>query len=455
MPILLSVLLALGLFASPAGTPFDGEPKARQGLFAITNATIVTVTNGTIENGTIVIDGDRIVALGTDVQIPAGAEVIDGAGLSVYPGLIDSGSQLGLVEVGSLSETRDFAEIGTLNPHMDALTAVNPNSVLIPVTRVGGVTTVLTEPSSGLVPGRAALINLHGYTPEQMLVADVQPMMIEFPQTGRRGWWDRRSDEEIEKAAEKAIKTLNDAFDSAELYARIDSAYQASGDPSRKPEYLPQMIAMLPVVRGEAPVIIKVDKAADIEKAIEWVEERGLERVSFSGVAEGWRVADRIAAAGIPCLVGPVLSIPTRQSDRFDKAYANAGLLKDAGVEIAIRSGETENTRNLPFHAGFAAAYGLGKEDALRAVTIGPAQIFGVADQLGSLETGKRASLIVTDGDPFEPSTEIRHVFIDGWMMPMESRHTRLYDEFLQREPGLTKEPQPMTNPATVTGEQN
>lgn len=440
MHLILSLFLALTLLS---GGGRDGEPKARQGTFALTNARIVTVTNGVIERGTLVIRNDRIVALGPNVAVPPGAEVIDCTGLTVYPGLIDSGTRLGLSEVGSLSETNDFDEIGEITPQMEALTAVNPNSVAIPVTRVNGVTTVITEPAGSLFPGQAALINLHGYTPEQMQVKNAHAVVLEFPRTGRRGSFDRRSDEDIKKAADKALKTLNDAWEQAVLYARIDSAYQAVRRPARRPAYVPQMEALLPVVRGTTPLLIHADARGDIEKAIEWVQERKIKKVVFSGLAEGWRVADKLAAAGFPCLVGPVLSVPTRASDRYDKAYANAGLLRQAGATVAIRTGETENTRNLPYHAGFAAAYGLGRDEALRAVTIVPAQIFGVADEIGSLEAGKQATLFVADGDPFETKTQIRHLFIGGYKIPLESRQTRLYDEFLQRDPGLQREAAP------------
>lgn len=440
MHLILSFFLALTLLS---GGGRDGEPKARQGTFALTNARIVTVTNGVIERGTLVIRNDRIVALGPNVAVPPGAEVIDCTGLTVYPGLIDSGTRLGLSEVGSLSETNDFDEIGEITPQMEALTAVNPNSVAIPVTRVNGVTTVITEPAGSLFPGQAALINLHGYTPEQMQVKNAHAVVLEFPRTGRRGSFDRRSDEDIKKAADKALKTLNDAWEQAVLYARIDSAYQAVRRPARRPAYVPQMEALLPVVRGTTPLLIHADARGDIEKAIEWVQERKIKKVVFSGLAEGWRVADKLAAAGFPCLVGPVLSVPTRASDRYDKAYANAGLLRQAGATVAIRTGETENTRNLPYHAGFAAAYGLGRDEALRAVTIVPAQIFGVADEIGSLEAGKQATLFVADGDPFETKTQIRHLFIGGYKIPLESRQTRLYDEFLQRDPGLQREAAP------------
>jgi imidazolonepropionase-like amidohydrolase len=401
--------------------------------FALTNARIETVSYGAIENGTLLLEGDRITAMGTNIEIPADATVIDCAGLTVYPGFIDSGTQLGLSEVGSDPRTRDFSETGDLTPHVQALTAVNPNSVLIPVTRVSGVTTALAQPSGGLFPGTAALINLHGYTPNQMLVPGSETVVLQFPVTGRRGGFDQRSEEDIEKADKEAMKKLDDMWDRAELYATLDSSFTANPSAKRTTEYVPEVAALLPAARGERPLLVVVNRAGDIEKAIEWVEERNIPLPIFSGVAEGWRVATALAEADIPVIVGPILALPSRQSDRYDRAYSNAALLAEAGVRIAIRTGETENVRNLPFHAGFAAAYGLGREAALRAVTLTPAEIFGVAEDIGSIEVGKRANVFVADGDPFEPATQITHVFIDGYNVPLESRHTRLYDEFLQR----------------------
>lgn len=432
----LSIFLCALLF-----TPFpvlgDGTPGARQGVFALTNARLVTVTNGVIENGTLVIDGDRIVAIGSSVPIPDGAEIIDLTGRSVYPGMIDSGTRLGLAEVSSVPETVDFREVGDVTPQVRALTAVNPNSVAIPVTRAGGVTTVIAEPMGGLLPGTAALINLHGYTPRQM-DAGFEAPILEFPVSGRRGRWDSRSNDDIKKAYETALERLNEVWDDAELYHRIDTAAAASGR-DFTPEYAPQMEALVPVVRGERLLIVKVETARDISNAIEWLRGRGITNAALSGVTEGWRVADAIAEAGYPVLAGPVLTVATRPSDRYDKPYANAGLMHEAGVTVALRTGEIENVRNLPFNAGFAAAYGLGKEEALRAVTINPARIFGVDDDLGSLEVGKKAMLFVADGDPFETKTQITHLFIDGYNVPLVDRHTRLYDEFLNRSPGLAE----------------
>jgi imidazolonepropionase-like amidohydrolase len=411
--------------------------QTKKGTYVLTNARIETVTNGVIERGTLVIRDGKIDAVGTTVALPSDAEKIDCSGLTIYPGMIDAGTQLGLVEVGSLPETRDNSELGQFNPQIQALTAVNPNSVEIPVTRVNGVTTALTAPEGGLFPGTAALINLLGYTPEQMY-AGFKGVVMNFPATGRRGPWDDRTDEVIEKAVKKDQERLKNVWEQAVLYAKIDSAYQAKPESARTPEYVPEVQALAQVVRRELPLLIEVNAARDIDSAIAWVQ-RNKVRAIFTGVEEGWRVADKIAAAGIPCIVGPVLTLPNRPSDRYDKPYANPGLLRAAGVKIAIRTTESANVRNLPYHAGFAAAYGLGREEALRAVTIAPAEIFGVADRLGSLEAGKQATLFVADGDPFEPATNVRHVFIDGYRVPMESRHVELYREFLNREPGLRK----------------
>lgn len=408
--------------------------KPQQGTFALTNATIETVTNGVIK-GTLLIEGGNISAIGANVAIPPDAQVIDCAGLFIYPGLIDSGTKLGLVEVASVSLTQDANEIGDIIPQMQALTAVNPNATAIPVTRVEGVTTVLAVPSGGTVPGTAALINLVGYTPDQMY-AGFKGVVVNFPSSVSRGRFDRRTDEERKKDEEKQVKKLNDLWDNLALYHRLDSA--AKLDAKIKVDYNPEMAAMLPAFRGEMPILLEVNQSKAIESAIKWVTERKIKAI-FTGVAEGWRVADKLAAANIPVITGPMLDMPTRASDRYDTPYANPGMMHKAGVKVAIRSNDTENVRNLPFNAGFAAAYGMGKEAALKAVTIVPAELFGVADRLGSLEKGKSATLFVADGDPFETKTKVKFVFIDGWNVPLDSRHIRLYNEFLERSPGLEK----------------
>lgn len=426
--LLLSILYVLSTI-----TGVSQAPKGSYGPVALVGATAYTITEDTIENCTIILRDGKIEAIGAALSVPADARVVDCQGLRVYPGFIDSGTRIGLTEISSDPRTHDYNELGNVVPQMRALTAVNPNSALVPVTRVNGVTTVLSVPSGGLFSGTAALINLYGYTPGQMY-AGFEAVVMTFPSTSRTGSNDKRKAEEIKKAASKAMKKLDAVWKKAVEYYKLDSAL---GD--NKPDYYPELIALQPVLQGKMPLIIEVDDAGDILRALEWVREKEIRRVIFSGVKEGWRVADKIAKAGIPVITGRVLSLPGRAYDRYDRSFANAGLMKKAGVKVALRTNEANNVRNLPYNAGFAAAFGLGKEEALRAITIVPAQIFGVADRLGSLEAGKDATLFVCDGDPLEPATNILHLFINGWDVPLVSRQTLLYDEFLHREPGLQR----------------
>ncbi|SIN75719.1 amidohydrolase family protein [Algoriphagus halophilus] len=406
----------------------DGEfVKPRTGKFLLQNATVVTITKGTLSNTSVLVEDGKIAQVGTNISAD-GAEVIDCTGMFIYPGMIDSGTRLGLVEVSSVAETNDYSEVGNVSPNMQALTAVNPNSEAIPVTRVSGVTTTLTIPSGGLFPGTAALINLVGYTPDQMY-AGFKAVVMNFPSSARRGRFDRRSDDDIKKDNEKALKEANEVWEKAKTYHQLKSSGATL-------EYYPEMDQMAKVISGELPMMIEVNAAGDIQNALKWIEGKDAKFI-FSGVAEGWRVADEIAEAGIPVLAGPVQELPTRQSDRYDAAYSNPGKMAKAGVKVAIRTNEEENVRNLPFHAAFAAAYGMGKEEAWKAVTINPAEIFGLSDRYGSVEAGKVANLIVSTDDPFETKAQIMHVFINGYRIPLSNRHIRLYQEFLERSPGL------------------
>ncbi len=437
-------LVALALAVAAPALAQGPQYRARGGAFALTDCRIETVTRGTIERGTVVIEDGRITAVG-DASAPAGARVLPCDGGTVYPGMIDGGTTLGLQEVGSLSETQDYDEIGNIAPQMRALTAVNPSTIHVPITRLAGVTTALALPRGGTMPGTAALINLHGYTPDQM-AAGFEGVVLTFPRSGRRGRFDRRPQEAIDKAYKEVIDALDEVWEQAETYARIDSARAADGTGAMP--YQPEMAALLPVVRGERVLLVEVDAAADIEKAVKWLKDKDVRSAALMGVAEGWRVADQIAEAGLPVIVGPVLDLPTRDSDRYDRTYQNAALLARAGVPVSLRTMDgMQNYRNLPFHAGFAVAYGqdvgFDRQAALEAVTINPARLFGVDDRMGSIEVGKDATLFVADGDPFEPATEVTAVFVGGYQVPLVSRQTELYEEYLHRSPGLTTPSQP------------
>lgn len=408
--------------------------KATFGKFALFGGTIHTISDGIIENGVLLIDGNTISFVGNNVQITNDFTSIDVTGMHVYPGLIDAGTSLGLVEISAVPVTVDNAEIGSLNPHMRAFTAINPNSVAIPVTRVEGVTTVVSNPSSGIISGKSTMVNLYGYSPDSMAVLQDAGLFVNWPNVSRRGSWDSRTEEEIQKQYDEQIKSLDDFIADAMFYQKVKADYIASPLGKKSPSKNSAMEAMVDVVSGKIPMIISVDREAEILKAIEWTQKNSTMKFIFSSVSEGWRVANELAAAGIPCLVGPVLRLPSRDHDNYQRAYQNAAIMHAAGVKIAIRSGGTENVRNLPFNAGYAATYGLGKDEALKAITLYPAQIFGVDDKIGSIREGLLANIVVTNGDILETVTNVKHVFINGYRIPMNSRHIQLYDEFLNRD---------------------
>jgi imidazolonepropionase-like amidohydrolase len=406
--------------------------KSEAGIFLLKGGELELLDAGRIKADLLIQDG-IIKDIAENIQHP-GAETIDISGHVVYPGMIDGGTRMGLAEIGSISLTQDHNEIGDFTPQMRALTAVNPNSVNIPVNRVNGITTCLSVPTGGRFPGKACLIDLHGYTPEQMFTG-FEGVVFNFPSTGRRGRWDRRSDDDIKKADKKARKSIEDFWEKAVLHARISGAAKELGENHK---YNPQLDAMIPVINGETPLLVEVNKKSDILGAIEWIKEKEVKAI-FTGVAEGYLLADSLAKYKIPVVTGPVLSNPSRDSDHYATAYSNASVMQKAGVQVAIRTNEAENVRNLSYNAGFAATYGMGWKEAFKAVSIVPARIFGIDDKYGSLERGKVANLFVADGDPFETKTQIKYLFIQGFKVPLESRHTYLYDEFLEREPGVSK----------------
>lgn len=402
--------------------------KSEGGVFLLQNGQVYTHDKGMISADILLKDG--LIAEVGSALAAGSAKIIDCKGLEIYPGMIDAGTKLGIAEVGAVSLTQDHNELGEYTPHMQALTAVNPSSVNIPVNRVNGITTVLTLPSGGLFPGTAAAIDLHGYTPEQMY-AGFKGVVLNFPSSGKRGRWDRRSEEDIKKDSKKKLKRLNKFWKASKIYAGIKAK-------NGETKYNPQMDAMLGVMNDKAPLIVEVNKKADILAAIAWINKNEV-NVILSGVAEGYRVIDSLVKYDIPVITGPILNNPSRSSDHYDVGYSNAGKMQKAGIRVAIRTNETENVRNLPYNAAFAAAYGMGWEAAFKAVTQVPADLMGIGDKYGSLTKGKVANLFITDGDPFETKTMVKHLFIRGWKVPMESRHTLLYEEFLERDPGLSK----------------
>lgn len=402
---------------------------------AIRNATIYPVTSAPISNGTIVFSNGVITAVGASADVPAGAVVIDGTGLSVYPGLIDSGTTLGLTEVSSVAGTNDVNELGDLNPNARVEVAVNPHSNLIPVTRVNGITTVITEPDGGIISGQDALIQLSGWTPKEMTLKAPVAMHIHFPRLRTGSFDEQPQDEEAEKETRKnyasSIEKLRDIFRDAQAYAKAEAARAKDANVKRFDRDV-ILEALVPVVEGREPVVMHASFARDIRAALKFADEFKLKVILADADAVAQVIPD-LKSRNIPVILGPILSLPPREDDPYDLIFTNAKLLYDNGIRFSIQSADSHNARNLPYHAAMCAAFGLPKDVALKAITINPAEMFGVADRIGSLEVGKMANIIVTNGDPLEIVTQVKRVFIAGEDIPMDTNQTLLYQKFLQR----------------------
>lgn len=431
----LSALVALALAtASIAGAQDD---KA----YAIRGARIHTLAGEPIANGTVVIREGRIVEVGAEVAIPAGAEVIDATGLEVYPGLFDSITQLGLTEIGSVSATVDTSELGEFNPHLKAITALHPASELIPVARANGVTHAVAVPGGGGgfrggssfgIPGQASLFHLDGWTSEEMVIEPSIGMMLGWPSLSTRRFdpntfrMRNRPFDEVRQEYDERVAELSEWLASARHYAQAKEAGAEGLQLDDKLE------ALAPVVRSELPFIVRVDEVAGIEAAIAFADKEKV-RLVLAGAAESWKVKDLLAEKGIPVILGPTQSLPREEDDPYDQPFATAGELHAAGVQIAFATFGASDARTLPYEAGNAVGYGLPKEEGLRAVTINPARILGMGSELGTIEEGKWANLIVTNGDPLEIRTEIKHVFVQGRPASLENRHQELYEKYRSR----------------------
>jgi imidazolonepropionase-like amidohydrolase len=407
----------------------------KKGTVAIKNATIVPVTAPVIANGTIVFSNGVITAVGASVSVPANATVVDGTGLFVYPGLIDSGSHVGLEEISAVPGTVDTAELGDINPNARAEIAVNPHSNVIPVTRVNGITTVVTEPEGGIISGSSAMIQLAGWTPQEMTLKAPLAMHIHFPRLRTSAFDEVPQDEEAAKEATKnytkQIDKLHDVFRDAQAYAKASAARTNHSDIKRVDRDV-ILEALVPVVEGREPVVIHANLERDIRAALKFGDEFKL-KVILADAEDVARVIPELKSRNIPVILGPILSLPPREDDPYDLVFTNAKTLNDAGILFAIQSQDTHNARNLPYQAAACAAFGLPKEVALRSVTIAPAQIFGLADKIGSLEIGKLANIIITDGDPLEIVTHVKHLYIGGEEITLDTNQTLLYEKFKAR----------------------
>jgi imidazolonepropionase-like amidohydrolase len=410
--------------------------------YAITHAKIFTLSSGTIDDGTVVIQSGKIANVGAAVEVPAGAQVIDGKGLQVYPGLFDPITQMGLREIGAVSATVDSAETGAFNPDVVAAEAVLPSSEHLPVTRAAGITEVLAVPASGgmdsggatgILGGQASAIHMSGWTISEMLLKKSVAMVLDWPeietQTFDFSTFSRKqkSFADAKQEYEKQVTELTEWLERARHYAQA-LGHGGPGDFQRDVK----LDALVPVTRGELPVLVFANKARDIRNAVEFCDKQKLKMI-LAGGSEAYQVKDLLRSKSIPVILGPTLTLPREEDDPYDRLLTQPAELATAGVKFAFGSFDNSFARRLGQQAANAVAYGLPYDEALKAVTLYPAQIFGLADQVGSLESGKIANVIVTNGDPLELTTEVRYLFIKGQLTSLDNKHRALYEKYLKR----------------------
>lgn len=421
-PVSMFLTLVLGLLLAPALAPSDGGLSAQ--TVAITGATVHSPGSPAIEDATVVVSDGRIVAVGPDVEIPAAAERVDAAGKVITPGLFDVGSRLGLLEVGSLGDTRDYA-LSVEDPvraAFDVADGINPRSGLIAVNRLRGVTTALASPAGGLVSGRAAVIDLAGDHLGEMLVRPRAAMLASFDPDDAGG-------------ARGAVSLrLRELLDDARFWADNQVDFDRGAARELAASRL-DLEALQPVLEGDMPLIVDAHRASDIEAVVRIAEDYDLDVVIRGGV-EAWMVRERLATAGVPVILKPLVNAPGG-FDRLGARFDNAALLREAGVEVLLTSFETHRAGDLTWEAGNAVRAGLPWDDALRAVTLAPALVLGLADDYGSLAPGRVANLVVWSGDPFELSSRAERVMIRGAFVPEDSRQRALFERYRTIDPDL------------------
>ncbi len=427
-----AALAALLLTAAAAGF----APRAvHADDFALVGGTVHPASGPAIANGTVVVRHGRIESVGAGAA-PAGLPAIDCHGKHVYPGLVSANTDIGLIEIESVRGTVDDAEIGNINPNVRAEIEVNPESEHIPVARINGITSALIIPRGGAIAGTSAILHLDGWTFEDMTIKAPVALHVNWPNMSIvHNFFVAASDEEQKKQREDAIAAIRKAFDDARAYDQAVAAEHQPAIPRHDRDV--KWDAMVKAVRGEIPVYFHASALNQISAVLRFCDEEKLTHIGIVGGNDAWRIAEELKLRKIPVLCDATLEVPRHRWDPYDAAYTLPAKLAKAGVQYCITDGGGSwNARNLPYNASMAAAFGLDRDEALRAVTLYPAQILGVADRVGSIEPGKVADLVVADGDLLEDATHVEQVWINGRQISMETKQTRLFHKYDQRPRG-------------------
>lgn len=418
-------ILAMAIGTASGHDYVPGKPQSQPIL--LKGGDLYTVSDGVLPQTDLLFEDGRITQIGTDIIAPEDAMVVDVTGQRVYPGLIDAGTTLGLIEIGEVRATNDMTERGSVTPEVTAATAYNPDSELLPTVRANGIATALVVPGGRLIRGRSSLMYLDGWTQEDMAVKRIAALHISWPSTRiREAWYIQESPEEqLENMAENR-KQLADFFDAARAYMLAKEA-----DPDIPVDM--RLETMIPVLKGELPVIIHARDSRQIEQAVNFAQEQGV-RMILAEAKEAYLQTDLLQKYDIPVILPSPYSMPNHQDDDYDAMFKQPRLLQEAGIRFCIASFASWGARNLPFQAGMAHAFGLPEEDALKTVTLAPAEILGVGDDLGSLAVGKRATIVVSSGDIMDHITHgVTYMWIDGAAVDLNNKHTELYHKYQQK----------------------
>jgi imidazolonepropionase-like amidohydrolase len=400
---------------------------------------LLTVTHGVIENGVIVMQGGKITAVGaaSSVNVPSAAQVIDVTGMTIYPGLIDSETSLGLTEISAETMTNDLVELSDeIMPHMHTAEAFHAESALIPVARMNGITNAVVAPEGAdTLPGQDSFIQLAGANASEMLLIRDNAMPLNFTGDERRnkGGFEKRKFPSTRMGLAAQIRqAFIDAQDYKAKWAdydrkKADAAQNKKFEPLAPKRDL-KSEALLPYLEGKKTIVLAAESPSDLETAVNLANEFKLKFV-LNHISHSQPVLDYVASLKVPVIVGPIYEAP-KEDERYDAVYSLPAQLYKRGVKIVFASYSAHNVRNLPDQAGFATAFGLPYDEALKAITINAAEIWGVADQLGSLDVGKTANVVVANGDPLDVKTDVKQVFIAGREVPMTDRQVRLRDEY-------------------------
>ena len=397
---------------------------------ALQGATIHTVTNGVIENGTILFDNGLITAVGTDIEIPAGARVVDVSGKHIYPGLIDAYTTVGISEIGAVGVSNDVNELGDFNPNVRADVAVNAESRHIGTTRSAGVLVAMSTPGGGLISGMSSALSLEGWSWEEMSMESAAALNVNWPnpnpRRSRRFGGFGPGPQEEPPSYEEQVQEVKSFFAEARAYRDAVAAGEEIRTDSR-------YAAMIPALDGLIPVVVNADGAAQINDAITWAQEEGL-RLVIRGGGDALHVADRLVANDIPVILTSTMSAPDRAYEGYDGAYSMPARLHEAGVKFAISGGSGSLYSNrLPWEAGVAVAFGLPEEEALKAVTINAAEFMGIDDRVGSLEPGKQATLLITTGTPLDMTSDIEQSYIQGREIDMMDIQKWFFEKYMKK----------------------